>query len=74
MEWPYANESDQMAEEVSDVLVLGGGLAGLNAAIAAARMHVKVTLLEKATGFASTMSATSRWSIGRFQTVVSPGR
>lgn len=47
MEWPYANEAGQLAEERCDVLVLGGGLAGLNAAIAAARAGARVTLLEK---------------------------
>lgn len=36
-----------MAEEQCDVLVLGGGFSGINAAIAAARSGCNVTLLEK---------------------------
>jgi succinate dehydrogenase/fumarate reductase flavoprotein subunit len=46
-DWPYPNEFG--AEEVidSEVLVLGGGLAGCFAAIAAARRGKKVTLVEK---------------------------
>ncbi|MDR2738377.1 MAG: FAD-dependent oxidoreductase [Treponema sp.] len=46
-DWPYPNEFG--TEEVidSEVLVLGGGLAGCFAAIAAARRGKKVTLVEK---------------------------
>ena len=47
MEWPYDNEAGLLAEEDCDVLVLGGGLAGLHAAIAAAEKGARVTLLEK---------------------------
>ena len=35
--WPYANEAGQEETVVCDVLVLGGGLSGCFAAIAAAR-------------------------------------
>ena len=35
--WPYANELGQEERVESDVLVLGGGIAGCYAAIAAAR-------------------------------------
>lgn len=45
--WPYANESGQRETLVCDVLVLGGGLAGCFAAIAAARAGQKVILVEK---------------------------
>ena len=36
-QWPYANEFGQTEIVESDVVVLGGGLAGCFAAIAAAR-------------------------------------
>ncbi len=45
--WPYANELGEREETSCDVLVLGGGLAGCFAAIAAARKGQKVILLEK---------------------------
>jgi len=45
--WPYANEVGQRDDYTSDVLVLGGGLAGCYAAIAAARKGLSVVLMEK---------------------------
>lgn len=45
--WPYANESDKQETIESDVLVLGGGLAGCYAAIAAAKKGCSVVLIEK---------------------------
>ncbi len=45
--WPYQNEMDQEETIDSDVLVLGGGLSGCFAAIAAARRGQSVTLVEK---------------------------
>lgn len=45
--WPYANELDLEERLSADVLVLGGGVAGCYAAIAAARAGKKVVLLEK---------------------------
>ena len=45
--WPYQNEMDQEETIDSDVLVLGGGLSGCFAAIAAARKGQSVTLVEK---------------------------
>ena len=47
MEWPYANEMDIEERAECDVLVLGGGMAGCYAAIAAARRGRKVILVEK---------------------------
>ncbi len=47
LKWPYANEFGQEELVTSDVLVLGGGLAGCFAAIAAARHGQKVVLVEK---------------------------
>ncbi len=47
MNWPYPNESALFGEETSDVLVLGGGLSGCFAAIAAAEKGKQVVLLEK---------------------------
>ena len=46
-QWPYANEIDTEAVDSCDVLVLGGGMAGCYAAIAAARKGKKVILVEK---------------------------
>jgi len=45
--WPYANEAGIKEEICCDVLVLGGGLAGCFAAIAAARRGQKVVVVEK---------------------------
>lgn len=45
--WPYANEIGRDEHLECDVLVLGGGLAGCYAAIAAARKGQKVILMEK---------------------------
>ncbi|MDO4633637.1 MAG: FAD-dependent oxidoreductase [Eubacteriales bacterium] len=45
--WPYENELGQSEELTADVLVLGGGLSGCFAAIAAARRGQKVILMEK---------------------------
>lgn len=45
--WPYPNEVGQEEIIESDVLVLGGGLSGCFAAIAAARKGLSVTLVEK---------------------------
>jgi succinate dehydrogenase/fumarate reductase flavoprotein subunit len=46
-EWPYAIRYDQEQEIETDVLVIGGGIAGCWAAISAARKGVKVALVEK---------------------------
>ncbi|MGN1033352.1 MAG: FAD-dependent oxidoreductase, partial [Intestinibacter sp.] len=45
--WPYENEFDKVEEVTSDVLILGGGLAGCYAAIAAARKGQSVVVVEK---------------------------
>ena len=45
--WPYANETGITEKLSCDVLVLGGGLAGCYAAIAAARRGQSVILVEK---------------------------
>lgn len=45
--WPYANEVGEEEIITSDVLVLGGGLAGCYAAIAAARKGQSVAVVEK---------------------------
>lgn len=46
-QWPYPNEVGQEEVAECDVLVLGGGLAGCFAAIAAARKGKSVILVEK---------------------------
>jgi succinate dehydrogenase/fumarate reductase flavoprotein subunit len=45
--WPYPIRYDQEQEIETDVLVIGGGIAGCWAAISAARQGVKVALAEK---------------------------
>lgn len=46
-QWPYANETGREETVSCDVLVLGGGMAGCYAAIAAARQGKSVVLVEK---------------------------
>jgi succinate dehydrogenase/fumarate reductase flavoprotein subunit len=46
-EWPYPLRYDEEQEIETDVLVLGGGIAGCWAAISAARKGVKVVMVEK---------------------------
>lgn len=46
-EWPYPVRYGEEREVTADVLVLGGGLAGCYAAIAAARKGQKVVLVDK---------------------------
>ena len=45
--WPYPVRLDQEQEVDTDVLVIGGGIAGCWAAISAARQGLKVALVEK---------------------------
>jgi succinate dehydrogenase/fumarate reductase flavoprotein subunit len=45
--WPYPVDYDKENEVETDVLVIGGGIAGCWAAISAARKGVKVALVEK---------------------------
>ena len=45
--WPYPSETNQVEHLNADVLVLGGGIAGCMAAIAAARKGQSVILVEK---------------------------
>ena len=45
--WPYPIRYDQEQEIETDVLVLGGGIAGCWAAISAARKGVRVAIVEK---------------------------
>jgi succinate dehydrogenase/fumarate reductase flavoprotein subunit len=45
--WPYPLRYDQEQEIETDVLIIGGGIAGCWAAISAARKGVRVALMEK---------------------------
>jgi len=45
--WPYAVDYEKEREIDTDVLVIGGGIAGCWAAISAARKGVRVALIEK---------------------------
>ena len=47
MEWPYPIEWDKEEEVSTDVLVLGGGIAGCWAAIGAVKKGSRVTIVEK---------------------------
>ena len=46
-EWPYPIRYEKEQEIETDILVLGGGIAGCWAAISAARKGLKVVLVEK---------------------------
>jgi succinate dehydrogenase/fumarate reductase flavoprotein subunit len=48
VEWPYPLRYDEVNEVETDVLILGGGMAGCFAAIEAARKGVKVAIVDKA--------------------------
>ena len=45
--WPYPIKYEQEQEIETDILVIGGGIAGCWAAISAARQGLKVALVEK---------------------------
>src|SRR5512138_3507361 len=45
--WPYPLKYDQEQEVDTDVLIIGGGIAGCWAAISAARTGLRVALVEK---------------------------
>ena len=47
LEWPYRSQVSEVETVSADVLVLGGGVAGCMAAIAAARKGQQVVLVEK---------------------------
>ncbi len=47
VEWPYPIEYDRIEKIETDVVVLGGGIAGCWAAIGAAKQGVRVALVEK---------------------------
>ncbi|TET29351.1 MAG: FAD-dependent oxidoreductase, partial [Candidatus Heimdallarchaeota archaeon] len=47
LEWAYPLRLDEIKEVSTDILILGGGIAGCWAAIAAARKGLKTTLVEK---------------------------
>jgi len=70
MEWPYPINYDKLSEVSTDVLVLGGGLAGCFAAIGAARKGAKVTIMEKA---ATIRSGCTGAGMDHFQEMFIPG-
>ena len=59
LEWPYPIKWNDEKQIETDVLVLGGGIAGCWAAIAAAKKGVNVILVEKAATIRSGASGTS---------------
>ena len=48
LNWPYTIKIDEEKQVNTDVLILGGGIAGCWAAIAVARKGLKATIVEKA--------------------------
>jgi succinate dehydrogenase/fumarate reductase flavoprotein subunit len=52
-EWPYPVNYSKENEISSDVLIIGGGIAGCHAAISAAKKGAKVAVVEKATVYRS---------------------
>ncbi len=52
-EWPYPVDYDKENEVVTDVLILGGGIAGCHAAINAVRKGAKVAVVDKASVYRS---------------------
>jgi succinate dehydrogenase/fumarate reductase flavoprotein subunit len=46
-DWPYPIDYGKVNDIITDVLVIGGGVAGLRAAISAARLGAKVAVLER---------------------------
>ena len=47
LKWPYPIKIDEEKQVITDVLILGGGIAGCWAAIAVARKGLKVIIVEK---------------------------
>ena len=64
-------ELNKREEDVSDVLVLGGGIAGCYAAIAAARKGMSVTLVEKGATVRSGAAGSGfdHWEIRLYQSL-----
>ena len=64
-EWPYPIRYEQEQTVETDVLVIGGGIAGCWAAISAARRKgVRVALVEKAATIRSGAGGTGRRPLG----------
>ncbi len=61
VEWPYEIKYGDLNRVESDVLVLGGGIAGPWAAIEAARRGVHVTLVEESDNLSSGPSGCDHW-------------
>ena len=70
VEWPYQINYDKENEVNTDVLVLGGGLAGCFAAIGTARKGAKVTIVEKA---ATIRSGCAGGGMDHWQEIFIPG-
>lgn len=47
LEWPYPIKWDEEKEKNTDILILGGGIAGCWAAIAVAKRGLKAIIVEK---------------------------
>ena len=48
MEWPYKVDYDKTNKIETDILIVGGGIAGTFAAMAAAKRGLKVAIIDKA--------------------------
>jgi len=61
VEWPYELRYGAVNRVESDVLVIGGGIAGPWAAIEAARRGVRVALVEESDNISSGPSGCDHW-------------
>jgi succinate dehydrogenase/fumarate reductase flavoprotein subunit len=61
IEWPYPIRYDTVNKVDTDVLIIGGGIAGSWAAIKAAERGVKVTVVEQASALSAGPAGVDHW-------------